>query len=97
MVIKIVFIAKCNEKKLFETHYSSEKNCLQVPKMVTPPPPPIKNNGSSLKSRQVCRVGPDPAIITLQIPNYTVCLNIFDNHLAHAFYATFDLNLFIGH
>ena len=39
---KIVFITKCNEKKLFETHYSLEKNCLQVPKMVTPPPPRIK-------------------------------------------------------
>ena len=38
--------------------------------------------------------GPDPVIITF--PNYTVCLNI-DNHLAHAFYSTFDFNLFIGH
>ena len=36
MVVKIVFITKCDEKKLFETHYSSEKNCLQLPKMVTP-------------------------------------------------------------
>ena len=34
-------------KKLFEMHYSLEKNCLQVPKMVTPSPP-IKNNGPSL-------------------------------------------------
>ena len=24
-------------KKMFERHYSLEKNCLQVPKMVTPP------------------------------------------------------------
>ena len=38
--------------------------------------------------------GPDLVIITF--PNYTVCLNI-DNHLAHAFYSTFDFNLFIGH
>ena len=38
--------------------------------------------------------GPDPVILTF--PNYTVCLNI-DNHLAHAFYSTFDFNLFIGH
>ena len=37
--------------------------------------------------------GPDPVILTF--PNYTVCLNI-DNHLAHAFYSTFDFNLFIG-
>ena len=40
MVIKKLFSLQCNEKKLFETHYSLEKNCLQVPKMVTPPPPP---------------------------------------------------------
>ena len=34
-------------KKLFEMHYSLNKNnCLQVPKIVRPP---IKNNGSSLK------------------------------------------------
>ena len=32
-------------KKLFEMHYSLEKDCLQVPKMVTPP---HKNNGPSL-------------------------------------------------
>ena len=38
----------------------------------------------------------DPVIMTLQIPNYTVCLNLFENHLAHA-YHTFDFNLFIGH
>ena len=30
---------------MFETHYSLEKHCLQVPKMVTPPPD--KNNGPS--------------------------------------------------
>ena len=35
---KIVFITKCNEKKLFEIYYSLEKNCLRVPKMVTPSP-----------------------------------------------------------
>ena len=40
---------------------------------------------------------PDPVIMTLQIPNYTVCLNLFENHLAHAFYHTFDFNLIIGH
>ena len=40
---------------------------------------------------------PETVIMTLQIPNYTVCLNLFENHLAHAFYHTFDLNLFIGH
>ena len=40
---------------------------------------------------------PDPVSMTLQIPNYTVCLNLFENHLAHAFYHTFDFNLFIGH
>ena len=40
---------------------------------------------------------PDPVIMTLQIPNYTVCLNLFKNHLAHAFYHTFDFNLFTGH
>ena len=40
---------------------------------------------------------PDPVIMTLQIPNYTVCFNLFENHLAHAFYHTFDFNLFIGH
>ena len=40
---------------------------------------------------------PDPVIMTLQIPNYTVCLNLFENHLAHAFYHTFDLNFSIGH
>ena len=38
--------------------------------------------------------GPDPVI--MPFPNYTVCLNI-DNHLVHAFYSTFDFNLFIGH
>ena len=37
MVLKIVFITKCN-KKLFEMHYSLEKNCLLVPQMVTPSP-----------------------------------------------------------
>ena len=36
--------------------------------------------------------GPDPVIMTF--PSYTVCLNI-DNYLAHAFYSTFDFNLFI--
>ena len=40
---------------------------------------------------------PHPVIMTLQIPSYTVCLNLFENHLAHAFYHTFDFNLFIGH
>ena len=40
---------------------------------------------------------PDPVSMTLQIPNYTVCLNLFENHLANAFYHTFDFNLFIGH
>ena len=35
-----------------EMHYSLEKNCMQVPKMVTPSPPPPdkKNNGPSLSS-----------------------------------------------
>ena len=28
--------------------------------------------------------------------NYTACLNLFDNHLARAFYPNFDFNLFIG-
>ena len=40
-------------KKLFETHYSLEKNCLQVSKMVTPA---IKTNDPSLtnlKSRDL--------------------------------------------
>ena len=40
---------------------------------------------------------PDPVIMTLQTPNYTVCFNLFENHLAHAFHHTFDFNLFIGH
>ena len=40
---------------------------------------------------------PDPVIMTLQIPNYNVCLNVFENHVAHAFYQSFDLNLFMGH
>ena len=40
---------------------------------------------------------PGPVSMTLQIPNYTVCLNLFENHLAHAFYHTFDFSLFIGH
>ena len=35
IVKKIVFITKC-DKKLFKTDYYLEKNCLQVPKMVTP-------------------------------------------------------------
>ena len=39
-------------KKLFETHYSLEKNCLQVPKMVTPR---IKTNGPSLTQTQFSR------------------------------------------
>ena len=50
-----------------------------------------------MKSRQVCTVvAPDPVIMTLQIPNYTVCLNLFKNHFAHAFYHTFDFNLIIA-
>ena len=32
---KIVFITKCNEKTCLK-HITLEKNCLQVPKMVTP-------------------------------------------------------------
>ena len=61
--------------------------------------PPPRNNGtkSYIKFGQLCRVGPNPVIMTLQILNYTVYLNLFDNHLAHAFYPTYDLNLFIGH
>ena len=31
MVVKVVFVTKCNE-----THYSLEKKCLQVQIMVTP-------------------------------------------------------------
>ena len=50
-----------------------------------------------MMSRQVCTVvAPDPVIMTLQIPNYTVCLNLFENHLAYVFYHTFDFNLFIA-
>ena len=47
MVIKKLFSLQNVMKKSFEMHYSLEKNCLQVPKIVTPPPP-IKNNGPSL-------------------------------------------------
>ena len=36
MVSKKLFSLQNVMKKLFETHYSLEKNCLQVPKMVTP-------------------------------------------------------------
>ena len=32
---KIVFITKCNEKNCLK-HITLQKNCLQVPKMVTP-------------------------------------------------------------
>ena len=44
----VTFFKNGCKKKLFEMHCSLEKNCLQVPKMVTPPP--IKNNGPSLRS-----------------------------------------------
>ena len=92
MVIKkIPFITKCNKKNCLK-HITLQKKLSAGTKHGNPP---IKNNGSSLKSRQVCRVGPDPVIMTLQIPNYTVCLNLFDNDLTHAFYPTFDSNLFI--
>ena len=37
MVVKKLFSLQNVMKKLFETHYSLEKNCLQVPKMVTSP------------------------------------------------------------
>ena len=49
---KIVFIRKCNEKKLFETHYSLEKIVCKSQEMVTPPPSPLpdKNNGPFLTS-----------------------------------------------
>ena len=38
---KIVFITKCNEKNCLK-RITLKKNCLQVPKMVTPPPPQQK-------------------------------------------------------
>ena len=37
---KIVFIAKCNEKNLFETPYSLEKKLSASPKKGNPPPLP---------------------------------------------------------
>ena len=40
MVVKKLFSLQNVMKNLFKTHYSLEKNCLQVPKMVTPSPPP---------------------------------------------------------
>ena len=43
---KIVFITKCNEKKLFETHYSLKKLSAS-PKNGNPL---IKNNGPSLRT-----------------------------------------------
>ena len=36
MVVTKLFSLQNVMKRLFETHYSLEKNCLQVPKMVTP-------------------------------------------------------------
>ena len=36
MVFKKLFLLQNVMKKLFEMRYSLEKNCLQVPKMVTP-------------------------------------------------------------
>ena len=51
MVLKKLFSLQNLMKKVFETHYSLEKNCLQVTKMVTPPPPPpprYKYNGPCL-------------------------------------------------
>ena len=38
VVKKVVFITKCKEKKLFETHYSLEKKLSASPKNGTPPP-----------------------------------------------------------
>ena len=35
MVVKKLFSLQNVMKKLFETHYSLEKNCLQVPELVT--------------------------------------------------------------
>ena len=35
-VKKIVFITECDEKKLFKTHYSLEKNLSASPKNGTP-------------------------------------------------------------
>ena len=37
MVVKELFSLQNVMKKLFEMHYSIEKNCLQVPKMLNPP------------------------------------------------------------
>ena len=42
MIVKKLFLLQNIMKRLFETHYSSVKNCLQVPKMVTPLPPDKK-------------------------------------------------------
>ena len=46
MVVKILFSLQNVMEKLFEMHYSLEKNCMQVPKMVTPQ---LKNNDPSLR------------------------------------------------
>ena len=60
VVVKNLFSLQNLMKKLFETHYSLEKNCLQVPKMVTPPG---QNNGPSLKLRKLV-IWPSYDVIT---------------------------------
>ena len=68
MVIKKLFSLQNVMKKLFEMHYSSENNCLQVPKMVTPDK---KNNGSSLN-----RQGLNLQLARVQIQNPSISSNL---------------------
>ena len=71
----------------------------QLGPKVKPKPKPKERRGGN-RSYEV-QTGmystPDPVIMTLQIPNYTVHLNLFENHLAHAFHHTFNFNLFKRH